>query len=322
MKYRPLGQSGITVSVLGFGAWGIGGRTPGATSYGETDDAVSLRALEEAFAQGITFYDTASVYGNGHSEELIGACFAGRRDKVVIATKAGIQASFAGYDFSAEGIRNSLDDSLRRLRTDYVDVLQLHNVEPKIVLGSGYMLELLQGFVRDGKVRAYGFSVPSPDDALALLDVPGTASLQVNCNLLDWRGIDNGLFARARDKHVGIIARTPLAFGFLTGRLKHGVTFAPDDHRSRWSPERIEGWIEAADAMFATFGWADNGGARIAAALRFCLGFDAVTTVIPGMLTPEEVVTNSVAAEAGALDRALMQDIEQVYRRYEPRLRM
>jgi len=322
VKYRPLGQSGITVSVLGFGAWGIGGRTPGATSYGETDDTVSLQALEEAFARGITFYDTASVYGNGHSEELIGACFAGRRDKVVIATKAGIQASFAGYDFSEEGIRNSLEDSLRRLRTDYVDVLQLHNVEPKIVLGSGNLLELLQGFVRDGKVRAYGFSVPSPDDALALLDVPGTASLQVNCNLLDWRAVDNGLFERARDRHVGIVARTPLAFGFLTGRLKRGATFAPDDHRSRWSSERVDSWIEVADGMFATLGWADNTESRIAAALRFCLGFDAVTTVIPGMLSPHEVAANVAAIEGGPLDRGVMRNIEQVYRRYEARLRM
>lgn len=320
MQYKPLGSSGIEVSVVGFGAWGIGGRTPGATSYGATKDDVSLRALAEALDNGITFYDTASVYGDGHSEELIGTCFARCRDRVVIATKAGILPSFKGYDFSPAALRASLEGSLARLRTDYVDVLQLHNVEPATVLNEPQIADLLNSFVREGKVRAYGFSTPSPDDALALLAVPHNACIQVNLNLLDWRGIDNGLFDAARSRNVGIVARTPLAFGFLTGRFDRDATFPPEDHRSRWPQARIAAWVEAADAVFAAMGVAADESARVAVALRFCLSFDAVTTVIPGMLAPDEVRTNIAAAAAGGLDAAEMAQIEQIYRQHHSRL--
>ena len=320
MQYKPLGKSGIEVSVVGFGAWGIGGRTPGATSYGETDDAVSLRALTEALDRGITFYDTASVYGDGHSEELIGTCFKDRRDQVVIATKAGILPAFKGYDFSPAALRASLEGSLRRLQADYVDVLQLHNVEPATVLNEPEIADLLNAFVREGKVRAYGFSTPSPDDALALLAVPHTACIQVNLNLLDWRGIDSGLFDAAKSREVGIIARTPLAFGFLTGRFDKDATFPPDDHRSRWSPERIAGWVEAADAVFAALDVPGGESARVAVALRFCLSFDAVATVIPGMFTPAEVRANVAAAATGRLNAAEMARIERIYRLHHARL--
>jgi len=320
VQYRPLGRSGIEVSAIGFGAWGIGGRTPGATSYGETDDAVSMRALEEAFEHGITFYDTASVYGNGHSEELIGACFSGRRERVVIATKAGILPSFKGYDFSENAIRESLKGSLRRLRSDYIDVLQLHNVTPDTVLTQPHIGDLLSGFVREGKVRAYGFSTASPSDAIALLDFPHTSCLQVNCNLLDWRGMDSGLFARAEASEIGIIARTPLAFGFLTGRFDETVTFPVDDHRSRWPSERISAWVEAGAAIFAELELPDGEEARVSAAIRFCLSLKAVTTVIPGMMTAGEVRANVAAAGAGPFDRGQLSRIERVYRAHQARL--
>ena len=321
MRYRPLGSSSIQVSVVGFGAWGIGGRTPGATSYGATDDAVSRRALDEAFDRGITFYDTASVYGDGHSEELIGECFDGRRHEIVIATKAGITSSFRGYDFSAPALRASLEGSLRRLRTDYVDLFQLHNAGPDVILHQPHIVELLQRFVAEGKARAFGFSTPTPDDALALLDVPGVACFQVNCNLLDWRAIEVGLFDRARSRNIGIIARTPLAFGFLAGRLDRDTVFPGDDHRSKWSRERIAAWVEAADCVVAELDIPDSPPSRVAVALRFCLSFEAVATVIPGMLSPAEVVANVVACDEGPLDSSVIRCVENVYRRYEARLK-
>ena len=186
MDYRPLGSTGMTVSAVGFGAWGIGGCTPGATSYGETDDAESLRALNEAFDRGITFYDTSNVYGNGHSEELIGACFEGRRRDIVIATKAGITPSYRGYDFSPPALRASLEASLRRLRTDYVDVLQLHNAGPDDVAGRADVFDMLERLVDEGKVRAWGISTPSPEDAMVLLDVVGDRkSTRLNSSHVD-----------------------------------------------------------------------------------------------------------------------------------------
>jgi aryl-alcohol dehydrogenase-like predicted oxidoreductase len=131
MDTRPLGP--LRVSVIGFGAWGIGGLTPKATSYGETDDAVSRRALHEALDLGITFFDTSSVYGDGRSERLIGELAASQRDRMVIATKGGIAPGYAGYDFSSPALRASLEASLRRLRTDHVDLFQLHNASAEVV---------------------------------------------------------------------------------------------------------------------------------------------------------------------------------------------
>lgn len=320
MQYKPLGNSGIEVSVVGFGAWGIGGRTPGATSYGETDDDMSLNALAEALDRGITFYDTANVYGDGHSEELIGTCFKGRRDRVVIATKAGILPSFKGYDFSPAALRASVEGSLRRLQTDYVDVLQLHNVEPAIVLNQSEISDLLGSLVREGKVRAYGFSTPSPQDAIALLAVPHIDCVQVNLNVLDWRGIDSGMFDAAKSRRIGIIARTPLAFGFLTGRFDKNAKFPSDDHRSKWPQERIAAWIDAANLVFAAMDVDAGESARVAVALRFCLSFEAVVTVIPGMLSAEEVRINVAAAEGGPLNPTQLRMIEDLYRANHTRL--
>jgi aryl-alcohol dehydrogenase-like predicted oxidoreductase len=322
LRYRPLGSSSIKVSVIGFGAWGIGGRTPGATSYGATDDAVSRRALEEAFERGITFYDTASVYGDGHSEELIGECFRDRRREIVIATKVGITSSFRGYDFSAPALRASLEGSLRRLQTDYVDVLQLHNAGPDVVLGQPHIVELMQRFVEEGKVGTFGFSTPTPEDAVALLDVPGTACLQVNCNLLDWRAIDTGLFDRAASRGIGIIARTPLAFGFLAGGLDKDTVFPGDDHRSRWSRERVATWVEAADRLVADLNISNDPQSRVAVALRFCLSFEAVATAIPGMLSPAQVLASVAVCDQGPLDAIVLRRIEDVYRQYEARLKV
>lgn len=321
MRYRPLGFTGIQVSVIGFGAWGIGGRTPGATSYGATDDAVSRRALDEAFDRGITFYDTASVYGDGHSEALIGECFQRRRSAIVIATKAGITTSFRGYDFSPPALRASLEGSLRRLQTDYVDLLQLHNAGPDVILGQPHVVDLLNRFVAEGKIRAFGFSTPAPEDAIPLVDIPGTACFQVNCNLLDWRAIEAGLFDRARSGNIGIIARTPLAFGFLAGGLDKDTVFTADDHRSKWPRARMAAWIEAADRIVADLDIPDDPQSRAVLALRFCLSFEAVASVIPGMLSPAQVLANVAAGAAEPLDPSVIRRIRTVYRQYEAQLK-
>lgn len=320
MRYRSLGSSGIDVSVLGFGGWGIGGRTPGATSYGATDDAVSRRALHEAFEHGVTFFDTASVYGDGHSEELIGECFENKRQAVVIATKAGITKSFAGRDFSAPALRASVEGSLRRLRTDYVDLLQIHDAGADVVWEHPHIGEVLNRLLEEGKIRAFGFSTPSPGDAAALLDFPKTTSFQVNCNLLDWRAADAGLFDGASRRGISIIARTPLAFGLLTGLIAGDTRFNADDHRSRWSRDDIAVWLAAADALFSELADAGCHASRAAIALRFCLSFESIATVIPGMLSPEEVRANAAACQQGPLDGGLIRCVERVYRRHESRL--
>lgn len=316
MRYRTLGSSGIAISSIGFGAWGIGGKSSGATSYGATDDSVSRRALETAFDHGITFYDTASVYGDGHSESLIGETFRTRRDRVVIATKVGMLPSFSGTDFSPGAILQALEGSLRRLQTDYVDVLQLHNLTLDTLRDKPEIISALNKAKSQGKIRAYGASTKAPEIAAGLAAAYDFTCLQVNINLLDWRAVDCGLLTVAKERGVSVIARTPLGFGFLGGGIGIETNFSDGDHRSLWSRTRIALWLEAADGVFASLG----GGNRPEVALRFCLSLPTVASAIPGMLTPEEVRMNVAAAEQPALSDEDMRRVKQVYHHYAARL--
>ena len=143
MKYRNLGKTNLKVSEIGFGAWGIGGLSEGASSYGVTDDKESKKALIKAYEKGINFFDTSNIYGNGHSEELIGGVFRNLRDKIIIASKGGFLKHNGPRDFSSRNIIQSLDGTLKRLNTDYLDVYQLHSAPLKILRESSETLETL-----------------------------------------------------------------------------------------------------------------------------------------------------------------------------------
>lgn len=300
MRSRALGSSGLTVSEIGFGAWGIGGRTAGETSYGDTDDRRSLAALDRALDLGITFYDTAPAYGDGHSELLLGQAFACRRERVVIATKAGLSRFGEPADFSPAALRASLEGSLRRLKSDYVDLFQLHNAPPELFRRSPESYTALEDLRREGKVRAVGVSVKSPQEALAILAAHAVASVQINLNMLDVRAIDSGLLLLAAEKGTGIVARTPLCFGFLSGAVTADTVFPAGDHRRSWPRAQIDRWISGAATMHKAADVAPTE-ARSQAALRFCLSFSAVSTVIPGILSPAEAEENAPASEAGPL---------------------
>ena len=300
MRYRSLGKSGLTVSEIGFGAWGIGGRTAGETSYGETDDRRSRAALDCAFDLGIAFFDTANVYGDGHSEILIGEAFAKKRDRVVIGTKAGLTRFGDPPDFSPGSLRRSLEDSLKRLKSDYVDLLQLHNPPADLFRRSPESYAALQVLQREGKIRAFGVSVKAPADALSIIDIHAVAAVQVNLNMLDVRAVETGLLAAATQKGMGIIARTPLCFGFLSGAIAADTEFPPGDHRRAWARTQIERWIAGAEAMHAAAA-TPAGQSRSQAALRFCLSFPAVSSVIPGILSPDEAAQNAAASGFGPL---------------------
>ena len=310
MKYRELGRTGIQVSEIGFGAWGIGGATPGATSYGTTDDRISLAALHEALAQGVTFYDTSSVYGYGHSEELLGKAFSSRRDKVVIATKAGLSDYGRPADFSPAAIKKSIDESLRRLNSDYVDLLQLHNPPLNIAAELDGLRRLAEDLKATGKIRAFGMSVRMPEDGAAILRQMPLDALQLNFNLLDQRA--KILFGTAQAAGCSVIARTPLCFGFLTGAISKQTIFAADDHRSRWSKEQIDRWIDGAAMMLATMDHPERQ-TPSQYALRFCLSFPAVAAAIPGMLRPEEVAANVAACHLGPLADSELTAVAGIY---------
>jgi aryl-alcohol dehydrogenase-like predicted oxidoreductase len=311
MLYRPLGSSGLKISELGFGAWGIGGVSPGATSYGRTDDQVSLAALARAFEQGINFFDTSNVYGAGHSETLLGEVFADCRERVVIATKAGFVDYQQEPDYRAASIERSLASSLSRLRSDYVDLLQLHNANADILRTLPETLTLLQNLRREGTVKLLGVSVKSPDDVLPLLDLFPFETVQANFNMLDIRAIQSRVLDVLSERGVAFLARTPMAFGFLTGIYDGEENFPAEDHRSRWSREQLRFWASGARDLYQSCVESESA-TPAAVALRFCLSYPAVTTTISGILKPEEVDQNVMAVTQGPLSKESCLTVERL----------
>jgi len=312
VKSRALGRTGIVVSEVGFGAWGIGGRTIGHTSYGETDDRTSLAALGRALEHGINFFDTSSAYGNGHSEELIGSAFSAKRRDVVIATKAGYDAWDRPPDFSPAAVTASAERSLRRLRTDYIDLLQLHNPPPE-ALRSDELKEELAALRSSGKIRAWGVSAKSPAEALSAFQSVDVPVVQANFNMMDVRAVGSGLLDEIARRGVGFIARTPLCFGFLSGTITRQTKFPPGDHRLGWSRAQLDNWIDGAAELLNTVG-AASGADGALYALRFCLSFPAISTVIPGILTAQEAQANARASDYGPLAQEAVQAVIEINR--------
>lgn len=313
MKVRKLGTTGLEVSEIGFGTWGIGGDSKSSISYGPTDDQESKKALLRAFDLGINFYDTADLYGCGHSEILLGQVYKGFRKKVILASKVGPYPLLpsASEKFRPQHIRKSLEASLRRLQTDYLDLYQLHDPPVGLLQREKGFLEALQSLKKEGKIRAFGISAHSPDVGLIAIKEFGIPCLQVNFNMSDQRALENGLIDLCREKEVGLIARTPLCFGFLTGRYSPQARFGPTDHRSRWSRGQIELWAQGAQVFSSVVKAPSQTQAQFA--LRFCLSYQGISTVIPGMLSQQEVEENCLASELGFLRRKERLEVEKIY---------
>jgi|TARA_B100000315_G_scaffold257138_1_gene304992 aryl-alcohol dehydrogenase-like predicted oxidoreductase len=311
MNYRELGKTGIKVSEIGFGAWGIGGQSLNAPGYGDVEDNESLKALRFAYEKGVTFYDTADLYGDGHSERIIAKAFDGLRKKIIIASKGGTLPHTGLYmpqDFSARHLNKALDQSLKRLKTDYIDIYQLHS--PKIEdIEENECIETLNCFKNTGKIKEFGVSVRSPLDAKYLIENYDVPFVQINLNLIDQRLITEGVMKAAEEKKTGLIIRTPLVFGFLTGSLDKKTKFKEDDHRSNYPKEQLTIWSNA--SKFFHFLHKDKTVAQ--AALRYCLDFEAVSTVIPGMLNVEEVKENLIASDLTPFSSEEHKLITEVY---------
>lgn len=316
MKYRELGASGISVSEIGFGCWGIGGPTEGAPAYGDTDDSESKLALRTAFDLGVNLFDTSDLYGYGHSEKLIGEVFQNVRDQVVITTKVGFLHGSSQQNFSSGHIRTSLEASLQRLKTDYVDLYQLHSPSIEDLSEDTNLFPELDNLKAAGKIRAYGISVRSPEDGLKVLHGLNPAALQVNFNLVDQRAKTNGLISKCLETKTGLIIRTPLCFGFLTGLYAPDSKFANSDHRSTWSVEQIARWADS-PAMFELDALECDRQTPAQMALRFCLSYSGVTTAIPGMLSQSEVEENVLASEMGPFSTEELVVLETVYKENE-----
>ena len=301
MLFRELGSTGIKVSEIGFGAWAIGGPAEASGTpfgWGRTSDDESLAAIRRARDLGVTFFDTADSYGFGRSESLLGIVLSRRRQEVVIATKVGVVRTASGdlrKDFSQQHIFHAVDGSLKRLRSDYIDLYQLHNPTMDD-LRRGEVQEAMDRLQELGKIRYWGTSIGSPEEGVEIVQNGWGYMLQVLYNVLN-QAPAKELFPLARQRGYGIVARVPLASGLLTGKFRPDTTFAKDDVRQNFlTPRRLEEAIARVDEAKSIIG----GGARnlAEAALRFVLASDAVSTTIPGARTARQVEANVAAAES------------------------
>lgn len=304
VKRRSLGNTGLEISELGFGGWAIGGN-----SYGDVADADSLAAIEFALDSGINFVDTADVYGKGHSEALIGRAVHSRRDQVMLATKAGWDFNHGSIraNFDRSYLLFALEDSLQRLKTDHVDLFQLHN--PPVELAKDHvLLEELRKWKKEGKIRFYGVSVHGPEEAMMWMNQSDVQTVQIAFHLLDQRAYPDCL-KLAREKGCGIIAREPLACGMLTGKYAPDTVFPKNDHRRRWPREKLASdfeKIEKIQDIEPRFPILDI-------ALQFVLSFSEISTAIPGMKTVEQVKQNLKAIEENRLSRDSLANLLRLY---------
>lgn len=297
IRKRAFGTTDLQVSEVGFGAWGIGGPAMAGQipiGWGDVDDAESVRALETALDRGINFFDTADVYGTGHSEELIGSTF-GNRDDVVVATKVGHRVDEDGTfvrDYERSYIVEACEASLRRLRRETIDYYQLHSAQVA-ELERGECVDAMESLRRDGKIRDWGVSLNTFDpypEADYLMEHHLGDGFQVVLNIINQRALD--LIAKAARSGYGIIARMPLQFGLLTGKFDRDTRFDERDHRSRrLTPEVLE---RALDALQDVWPLTEKYGIdKTALSLSFVLSTEGVSTVIPGIKTPAQAIRNT-----------------------------
>jgi aryl-alcohol dehydrogenase-like predicted oxidoreductase len=321
MARRTLGRSGIEVSPMGLGCWAIGGPFwDGVTplGWGEVDDEESIRAIHAALGLGINLFDTANVYGAGHSERVLGRALAGIRSRVVIATKFNAVFDEAtrqvtGSDTSPEGIRLACEASLRRLNTDYIDLYQFHDngfppekAEP--------VRETLERLVEAGKIRAYGWSTDFPDRVEVFAQGPKCAAVQLQLNVMD----DNPPVIALCEKHdLAALNRGPLAMGLLTDKYAASTRLAADDVRGEKSPEWMKyfkdgkpnaEWLSKREAVRQIL--TSSGRSVAQGALAWLWSRSPKTLPIPGFRTVKQVEENARAMQFGPLTSEQMRQIE------------
>lgn len=323
---RVLGRSGIEVSAVGMGCWAIGGpfwdgETP--LGWGQVDDQESMRAIHAALDRGVDFFDTANVYGAGHSERVLGQAVAGRRAQVVIATKFNAvfdetTRQVTGSDASPAGIRAACEGSLRRLNTDYIDLYQFHD--------NGYPAEkaapvrdTLEALVAEGKIRAYGWSTDFVDRAEVFVQGAKCTAIQLQLNVLD----DNPAMVAFCEQHnQAAINRGPLAMGLLTGRYTPATNVSSDDVRGQKSPDWMKyfkdgkpnpQWMSMRDAILDIL--TSEGRTVAQGALAWLWARTPQTLPIPGFRTVEQVEENAGAMAFGPLTAGQMKQVDAILER-------
>ncbi len=317
MEERILGRTGRAVSVIGLGTWQLG------ADWGEVNESDALAVLAAAADSGVTFLDTADVYGDGRSERLIGRFLAGNPGlRMMVATKMGRRVALNPALYTPANFRAWTDRSRANLGVDRLDLVQLH-CPPTAVYALDAVYDALDAMVAEQRIAAYGVSVETCDEALTAISRPGTASVQIILNAFRRKPLEQALPA-AQAAGVGIIARVPLASGLLSGRYSRDTSFAASDHRSynrhgeafdageTFSGVDYETGVEAA-AEFAAL--APAGASPAQAALRWIIQQPGVTVVIPGARNPAQARQNAAAAGLPPLTGTELDAIESIYDR-------
>jgi aryl-alcohol dehydrogenase-like predicted oxidoreductase len=315
MKYRELGRTGWKVSEISFGAWAIGG------TWGNVDDKESLAALHRALDGGVNFFDTADVYGDGHSERLLARLRKERKEKFYIATKAGRRLDPHTADgYNRQNLTAFIERSLKNLEIDAIDLLQLH-CPPMEVFYRPEVFGILDDLMKAGKLRHYGVSVEKVEEALKAIEFPGVQTIQLIFNIFRQRPSEL-FFPEAQRRRVGILARVPLASGMLSGKLTRSSTFAKDDHRNfnrhgeafdrgeTFSGVDFETGLRMVEQLRPLV---PQGATPAQLALRWILEFPAVTCAIPGAKRPAQVAENIAASDLPPLSADAMKKIRAIY---------
>ena len=317
MKNRTLHHSDITVSEIGLGCWQLGG-----ADWGVIDDERAFSILRQAIDSGITFFDTADVYGSGRSEELIGQFLRenGLLNKVFVATKFGRMGDLYPDKYTEEGVRQATESSLRRLGVDALDLTQLHCV-PTEILRQGEIFDWLRKLRSEGKIHRFGASVESDEEGLLCLQQEELSSLQVIFNIFRQKPAVE-LFNEALKKRVGIIVRLPLASGVLSGKFTQDTRFDEKDHRNY----NRDGSAFNVGETFAGIPYAKavsladelkslvpEGLSMASMAQRWILDHEAVTTVITGASRREQVIQNALVSDLSSLTPELTASIREFY---------
>ncbi|CQR46060.1 General stress protein 69 [Paraliobacillus sp. PM-2] len=315
MHYRQLGNTDLKVSELSFGTWAIGG------SWGNTDDKESLRALERAMAEGVNFFDTADVYGDGHSEELIAKATKGKESEIYVASKFCRAGDIHDPETYTERAVNAyLEATLRRLNRDHLDLYQIH-CPPLDILKDGSVFQVLDKLKQQGKIRYYGVSVETVEEGLYCLEQENVSALQVIFNMLRQKPMDQ-LFPKAKEQGVGILARVPLASGLLTGKFSTDHQFEASDHRSfnqngesfnvgeTFAGLPFSKGVELSNQLKWIANERDN---MTRAALKWILQQKGISTVIPGFKNVKQVEDNLAAVSVNDFSTEELEKIESFY---------
>lgn len=316
MKQRPFGRTGSHVSEIGFGAWQIGG------AWGDVSATDAKAALHAALDAGVTFLDTADVYGDGRSEQFIAEVLAERGgDRPFVATKAGRRLSpHVAEGYTPENLRAFVERSLRNLRMDTLDLVQLHCPPPSVYY-QPEVFDFMDRLVTDGKIKAYGVSVEKVEEGLKAIEFPNLQTIQIIFNIFRQRPAEL-FFAEARRRKVSVIARVPLASGLLSGKMTAATAFAADDHRAFNrngeafdKGETFSGvpYDVALEVVEHIRPWVPEGWTMAQFALCWILMHDAVSTVIPGARNAAQAQGNARASAMPPVPDDVMQKLRAVY---------